>query len=463
METAEVAKTAGDNASVDYTSSVEVVDEIVRRITVVVPEGRFNRDYQATLKREAKQVQMDGFRRGKVPLEMVDRLFGPRIKFDIINSLFQSLLEPVFNEHKIVPQTAPEAESSDFEANGDLKFVIKVEVSPEVKLESYFGNSVEVERREVTDSDIDKDIEVLVEESREVVPVSGRDVLEVGDIAALEIATKVEDGELSAVESVTHKIGSGSLSSQLEGQLVGLEVDGERVVLFIADDTHPVAGLRGKEVSYRVKLRSISAPKEVILDDDWAKGVTSLPQRFQSMSELRAFIREKKVAENNETAKNDSFRRVCEVILERNPFRVPRGQIEDETRRILRGFGLQISDEDWYSPRSGQYREWFGAAAEKNVKFFYLINAIVQQEGVIVPDEEVDKELSELAESHGKAVKDLGSQKHIDHLRIQIKHRKVSEQVVDLLIAKNTITYVAPKDVAPKDDKEDIADEAQEG
>jgi trigger factor len=277
------------------------------------------------------------------------------------------------------------------------------------------------------------------------VPVLNRNVLEEGDVASLEISTRVEDGEFSMAETVTHSIGSGTLSEQLEDELIGLEVDGERDVCFVADDDHPVSSLRGKEVAYKVKLRSISANEEVELTDEVAKEIKSLPQSFESISELRAFIKDKKVKQSEEAGSNAAFTKVAEVILERNPFRVPKGQIDNEVRQMLAGIGLRIPDDKWYSSQGDQYRQWLRPSAEKSVKMFYLVDAIIRQEDIAISEEEIEKEFKELVESYGKQVEEIDDKEVVESLKSEIKHKLASGRVMDMLIAKNNITYVPPK------------------
>jgi trigger factor len=258
----------------DFESSVQDIDEVTKKITVVVGKDRVSKEYESSVKQVGRTARVDGFRPGKVPRQMVERLLGDRIKFDITNKLINEGLRAAFETHSLNTIGQPQIDLKEMQTQKELEFTATVELLPEPKISAYFDRSVEVEKKDVGDADVNQAIEQLAESRAQLTPIEGRTVVESGDVIACSVSIKVEDGEFSPAEPFVDQVGSGRLSKQVEQQLVGLDVKaGEKEFEIVADDEHPIEGMRGKKAVYKVVPHGIYSKQLPTVDDEFAKSV----------------------------------------------------------------------------------------------------------------------------------------------------------------------------------------------
>jgi len=426
----------------DFQSSVQDIDEVTKKITVVVGKERVSQEYESSVKQVGRTARVDGFRPGKVPRQMVERLLGDRIKFDITNKLINEGLKSAFETHSLNTIGQPQIDLKEMQTQKELEFTATVELLPEPKIAGYFDRTVEVEKKEVCDEDVTQALDQLVESRAQLEPIEGRTVLQDGDVAALSVAIKVEDGEFSPAEPFVDQIGLGRLSKQVEQQLVGMETKADKEIEIVADEEHPVEGIRGKKATYKVSLHGIYSKKLPSVDDEFVK---SLAMGVESVSALKDKVRAQLVEQAENNSKIDAQGALMELLVKEHEFKVPPSLVDDEIREMVvrMGFsGKNVSPEEIdVTP----FRQYFEEAALKRIRTAIIVDRIGLQEQIKTEEADTRAMLAKVAEQNNVSI-EVATKALLDKSRIggflsEVRRTKILE----LLMSKTKVAHVAPK------------------
>jgi trigger factor len=426
----------------DFQSSVESIDEVTRKIVVVVGKERVAKEYQSSVKQVGRTAQVAGFRRGKVPAQMIERLMGDRIKYDITNKLINEGLRSAFETHNLNTIGQPQVDLKEMQTHNVLEFTATVEVLPEPQVSSYFDRSIEVEKREIEEADVAKALEQLTESRAQLNPIEGRTILESGDVVALSVSIKVDDGDFSQPEPFVDQIGSGRLSKQVEAQLVGLEVKTEKEIEIVGDDEHPIESIRGKKAVYKLDIHGIYSKILPAIDDDFAK---SLDMKVETVAELNQALKTKLVNEAESSAKSDAQVALLELLVKENEFKIPQSLVNDEIRDMIARMGFANKGIDPENIDVAPFRQYFEEAATKRIKTAILVDRVGVQEGVKVEEADTKSMLAKIAEQNGVTV-EVATKTLLDKSRragflAEVRRTKI----LDMLMDKTSVKYVPMK------------------
>ncbi len=426
----------------DFESSVQEIDEVTKKITVVVGEKRVREEYESTVKQVGRTARLDGFRPGKVPRQMVEKLMGERIKFDITNKLINEGLKSAFEKHSLNAIGQPQIDLKEMQTQKELEFTATVELLPEPKISSYFDRSVEVERKEVGDDDVERSLEQLAESRAQLTPVEGRTVVADGDVVALSVAIKVEDGEFSNAEPFVDQVGSGRLSKQVEAQLVGLEKDSEKEIEIVADEDHPVEGMRGKKAVYKVVLHGIYSKQLPTIDDEFAK---SLEMDVETVAALKDKVKAQMVEQAETSSKNDAQGALLELLVKENEFKVPQSLVDDEIREMVARMGFAGKNTSVEDLDVTPFRQYFEEAALKRIRSAIIVDRIGVQEDVKVEEADTRAMLAKVAEQNQVSI-EVATKALLDKSRIAGFISEVRRtKILDMVMAKTKVQFVAAK------------------
>ncbi|MBD3860396.1 trigger factor [Bacillus sp. 28A-2] len=383
-------------------------------LTVEVDAETFNKALDDAFKKVVKQVSIPGFRKGKVPRGLFEQRFG-------VESLYQDALDillPVeypkaIDEAGIEPVDRPEIDVEKIEKGESLIFTAKVTVKPEVKLGDYKGLSVEKDDTTVTDEDVQEELKALQNRQAELV-VKEEGVIENGDTVVLDFEGFV-DGEAfegGKAENYSLEIGSGSFIPGFEEQLVGLEAGAEKDVEVTFPEEYHAEDLAGKPAVFKVKIHEIKAKELPALDDEFAKDVD---EEVETLAELT----EKTKKRLEEAKENEAEGKLREELVakasENAEVDVPQAMVDTELDRMMKEFEQRLQMQgmnlELYFQFSGQdedaLKEQMKEDAAKRVKSNLTLEAIAAAEDLQVSDEEVEEELSKMAEAYNMPVENI--------------------------------------------------------
>lgn len=422
----------------DFQTSVQDIDEITKQISVTVPKERVQKEYESSVVQMGRSAKVNGFRQGKVPRQMVEKLMGDRIRFDVTNRLINEALRGAFEEHKLEVVGQPEIDLKEIEPAKPLEFTAKVELYPQPAVSNYLNRKVTVVKRAVTDTEIDDSIKRLLESKAELKPIEDRKEARKGDVVALSVAVKLEEGEFSRGEPFVDELGSGRLSAEVEEQFAGMNVNDTKEVTVVSPEDHPNPEMRGKTVTYRGTLHGIFTKTLPTLDDAFVK---TLGFGVETVSELREKVREQLVKQAEEEMKSESQSALLDLLVKDNNFKVPAAMVDDEIRGIVARYGLGGKGANPESLDVSAFREQFSEFALNRIRCAIIIDRIGSVEDIKVEEADRDQMIQRIAEQNGSTVeatrKNVLDKSRIMSFLLEVRRTKI----LDFLMSKTTIDY----------------------
>ncbi|MGO0171974.1 trigger factor [Bacillus licheniformis] len=408
-------------------------------LTVEVDADTFNKALDDAFKKVVKQVSIPGFRKGKVPRGLFEQRFGVEALYqDALDILLPVEYPKAVEEAGIEPVDRPEIDVEKIEKGENLIFTAKVTVKPEVKLGEYKGLGIEKDDTAVTDEDVQNELKSLQERQAELV-VKEEGKVEEGDTVVLDFEGFV-DGEAfegGKAENYSLEVGSGSFIPGFEDQLVGLEAGAEKDVEVTFPEEYHAEELAGKPAVFKVKIHEIKAKELPELDDEFAKDVD---EEVGTLAELT----EKTKKRLEEAKENEADAKLREELVlkaaENAEADIPQAMIDTELDRMMKEFEQRLQMQgmnlELYFQFSGQdenaLKEQMKEDAEKRVKSNLTLEAIAKAENLQVTDEEVEEELSKMAEAYNMPVENIkqaiGS---TDGMKEDLKVRKAIDFLVE--------------------------------
>ncbi|MCG3086026.1 trigger factor [Anoxybacillus sp. LAT_35] len=408
-------------------------------LTVEVDAEKVNEGLDEAFKKVVKKVQIPGFRKGKIPRSLFEKRFGVESLYaDALDILLPEAYAKAVEETGIEPVDRPEIDVEQMEKGKSLIFTAKVTVKPEVTLGQYKGLEVEKLDDTVTDEDVEQELKRLQERHAELV-VKEEGTVENGDTVVIDFEGFV-DGEAfegGKAENYSLVIGSGTFIPGFEEQLIGMAAGEEKDIEVTFPEEYHAEQLAGKPAVFKIKLHEIKTKQLPALDDEFAKDVD---EEVETLDALKEKIKERLTNEKKEEAEAALRDAVVQKATENAQMDIPEVMVKNETDRMIREFEQRLQMQglnlDLYYQFSGQdeaaLREQMKEEAEKRVRVTLTLEAIVKAENIDVTEEEVEKELQEMASIYNLSVDKLkellGT---LDGLKEDLKMRKAIDFLVE--------------------------------
>ncbi|MGE6751846.1 trigger factor [Rossellomorea sp. NPDC071047] len=408
-------------------------------LTIEVEAAKVNEGLDAAFKKVVKQVNVPGFRKGKMPRGMFEKRFGVESLYqDALDFILPEAYAKAIEETGIDPIDRPEIDVEQMEKGKDLIFTAKVQVKPEVKLGEYKGLEVEKMETEVTAEDVEAELTSLQEKQAELA-VKEEGKAEEGDTVTMDFEGFV-DGEAfegGQAENYSLELGSGQFIPGFEEQLIGVASGEEKEVEVNFPEEYHAAELAGKPATFKVKVHEIKAKELPALDDEFAKDAD---EEVETLAELKEKI-EKRLQESK---KNEAETAVRETLVNKASdnaeVEIPEVMVKAEVDRMMQEFEQRLQMQgmnlDLYFQFSGQSEEDLRGQmtedAGKRVRTNLTLEAIAAAENLEVTDEEAEEEVNKMAEQYNMSADNikqaLGG---LDTLKADLKVRKAVEFLVE--------------------------------
>ncbi|KAA0549208.1 trigger factor [Bacillus sp. BGMRC 2118] len=408
-------------------------------LTVEVDTETVNNGLDKAFKKVVKQVNVPGFRKGKIPRGMFEKRFGVESLYqDALDFILPDAYENAVTEANIDPVDRPEIDIVQLEKGQNLIFTAKVTVKPEVTLGEY--KNLEVERLDatVTEEDVNNELTQLQERQAELV-VKEEGTVENGDTAIIDFEGFV-DGvafEGGKGENYSLAIGSNTFIPGFEEQLIGLAAGEEKDVEVSFPEEYHAEELAGKPATFKVKLHEIKTKELPALDDEFAKDVDD---EVETLDALKAKTRTRLEESRKLEAENALKDSLVDLATENATIDIPQAMVKSEQDRMIREFEQRLSQQgmnlDLYYQFSGTdesaLREQMAEDAEKRVRMNLTLEAIAKAEDLQVSDAELDEELTKMSEMYQTTVENIKNMLgNVDLLKEDIKIRKAIDFLVD--------------------------------
>lgn len=407
-------------------------------LTVEVDAETVDKSLDKAFKKVVKQINVPGFRKGKIPRPLFEKRFGVESLYqDALDMIVPGEYEKAIEETGIEPVDTPNIDVEQMEKGKPLIFKATVTVKPEVKLGEYKGLEVEKPDTEVTDEDVEEELKKLQERLAELV-IKEDGEAEMGDTVVIDFEGFV-DGEAfegGSAENYSLELGSGNFIPGFEEQLAGVKTGDEKEIEVTFPEEYHASELAGKKATFKVKVHEIKAKHLPELDDEFAQDADDEVETLDALKEkIQKDLKESK----EHAAKHAVEDAVVEKAAENAEMDIPEAMINTELNRMLQEFEQNLSAQglnlELYYQFSGQneeaLRNQMKEDAEKRVRFNLTLEAIANAENLEVSDEEVDEELKRMSEMYGMPVDDirrvLGS---TDGIKADLKARKAIDFLV---------------------------------
>jgi len=409
------------------------------KLTVEVDAETFNKALDQAFKKVQKQLNVPGFRKGRVPRQIFEQRFG-------VESLYQDALDIVLpdaysnaiDETGIEPVAQPEIDIEQIGKGQSLIFTADVTVKPEVKLGQYKGLEVPKVNTEVTDEDVEAELKELQKRHAELV-VKEDEPAEQGDTVVIDFEGFVDGEAFEGGKAENHslELGSDSFIPGFEEQLVGVKAGDEKEVQVTFPEEYHAEELAGKQAVFKVKVHEVKQLVLPELDDDFAVDVDD---EVETLDALKEKIKNRLKDEKEHAAKHEVENAVLEKAAENAEIDIPEVMIDNEVDRMVKEFDQRLQQQglnlELYTQFSGQdidnLKETMREDAEKRVRVNLMLEAIVKAESIDVTEEEVEKELQNMAEMYNMPVEQiqqiLGSTAGIKE---ELKFNKAVQLLVD--------------------------------
>lgn len=392
---------------------VEKLEHNMAKLTIEVDAEEVEKAIQAAYLKERKKISLPGFRKGKVPRQMIEKMYGAEVFYDeAANSMISEAYPKAYDEcgEEIVSQ--PQIDIVQIEKGKPFIFTAEVALKPEVTLGEYKGLKVDKYSTRVTQKEIDEEIEKERERNARTIEVTDRAVQD-KDIVTLDFEGFVDgvafDGGKGTDYPLT--IGSGSFIPGFEEQLIGAEIEKETEVNVTFPEDYQSKELAGKAATFKCIVHAIKAKELPELDDEFASEVSECETLDAYKAEVKKNIKERKEREGKQKKEDQAV----EQAIENAQMDIPQPMIDLQVRQMTDDFARRVQQQglslEQYFQFTGmnaeKMMEEMKPQAEKRIKTRLVLETVVKAENIEVSDERLEEELKTMAESYQMEVEKL--------------------------------------------------------
>jgi trigger factor len=435
--------------------TIEDMSPVEKRVDFEIPWPEVSAKLDKAYDKLRREVRLKGFRPGKVPRQVVEKLYKARVEDDVAREVVEFSITQAIRENQIAPITPPTVDKLELKSGEPLKFSARVEVRSQVTPKDYTGVRVSRRPAKVTEDQIEKALVAYQQRFTEFKPVEDRKVTGADDVLSVEVhghigEIKVKTRTISIDLSDENAAGLPGLAERLRG--VPVDAQGLEIKYHVPADS-PVKGMAGKDVSLRISVKEVRGRKVPALDDELAKDTGEA----DTLEALRAKVRERLIETENQHIKREMSEALVKDIVKANPFLVAPSLVdryaEDlvyRTKAQLAMMGLDVEGAGF--DEAAMLKEVRGDA-EENARANILVHAIGEREGIEASEGDVQKRIAEIAATSGESTKKLRAELEHNGRIAGVKSQIVYEKTVDMLLGQAKIADEDPESLIITPDK----------
>ena len=421
------------NCKVEKTDNANEV-----KLELTVEASKFDEAIKKVYFKSAKYFNIPGFRKGKAPMNIVEKYYGKEIFYeDAFNEVAGDALDEAVKENDLYVVSRPDIDVTQIEKGKDLIFTAVMQTKPEAELGKYKGVEIKKIEYKVTDEDIEHELGHMQEHNARMITVEDRPV-ESGDIVTIDFEGFVDGKAFDGGKAEGHEleIGSNTFIPGFEDQIIGMKIDEEKDINVKFPEEYFSKELAGKDATFKVKLHEIKKKELPKLDDEFAKDVSE----FDTLKELKEDIKKKQQKQNDDKAKYETEDAVIKAVCENVKVDIPSGMIETEVDNMIKDIEQRLS---YQGLKLEQYLQMMGKTTEEmrkeyepqaidSIKSRLALEAVIKAEKIEATEEEVDEKMKEMAKNYGKE-NDEEFMKN-ENVRNYIKDGLTSQKAIEFLV-----------------------------
>ncbi|MCG8590274.1 MAG: trigger factor [Proteobacteria bacterium] len=421
--------------------SVTTTEEspVLRKLEAEVDVRRVRKAFDKAYRELGRSVRVKGFRPGKAPRAVLEKLYGASMVEEIERTLVSESLPEAVEQSGIEPVAEPSIDAAAPSSDEAFRYTAEIQVKPAIELPELGGLPAMRPVVLVDDTAVDDELEGLRQRRAPMVDDEEGATAAEGHHVSLDYAGRI-DGELfegGSAENAIVEIGSGRFIPGFEEQLVGATAGEERQLTVAFPDDYPAEDLAGKEAVFDVKVHALQRRQVPDLDDAFAKELGL--EGVETLEELREKIRTDLTERQENAAKEALHRSVMDSLIERAEFEVPPGLIDRRLQQRLemahQQLGQMLPHEELHQ-RLAQWQEEWRPDAERDVREALLLEAVAREKEFDASDEEVDAKIEDLAREQGMAVPRLRKAYEERGMIDSLRQRLAEEKALEFLAAE---------------------------
>lgn len=392
-----------------------------RQLEIEMPQSEVQGPFNSKISKYSKEIEIKGFRKGKVPRNMIIARFGAAIRQEAVEEAIDKAIRTELENAKIEPIAQGSIESFEDNEKDDIKFTVVVEVDPEIEIKDYDNLNVSAEEVSVGDEEINTEIEAAQKQFAEEAVVEGAS--EDGHVLEGQYLKLIIAGDEKPVpENPAFRIEVGaSRTPGFDEHLIGLQAGDEKEIAFTFPEDYGNEELNGKDAVYTIKVEAVKSLNLPELDDEFAKKLGS-----ESFDEFKTSLVKNIETYKFNQSKSKAHDAVIEMLIERNPFEVPEARIKYFAQATLnKPEGEEATEEEVENLREQAITE---------IKKHRILEAISKEEKIKVKQAEVDARIKEIGAMYGMGFDDLKAQLRSSGRIVGIREELKKEKTLDFLI-----------------------------
>jgi trigger factor len=431
---------------VAITKEIKRLEKSNISLSVTVPKEDVRSHYNEMIGEYTKNMQLPGFRKGKVPQEVLERKFGDALKDDALGRIMESSLQEIFKEENLsrnerpLPYSTPELQGKPvFDLENDLQFSVIYDVLPEVKIGQWKGLKVDYPYAEVEKKDIDKELEEIRERNAIVMDRDDSASAKKGDVVTIDYQIYEENGEAKPDmqrKDFVFTIGSGTNVYKFDDDITGMKKGETKEFTKKFEKDHVEPALAGNSRKIQVTLTSLKEKRFPDLDDDLAQDVD---EKFKTLDDLKNNIKEKLTKNLEFRLREKKLNALLKKIMENTPVTLPesmiKAEVEGRWRRIARYYNANPETIAQMMGGDGKDKEW-REAAEKSLHSRLIIETLMEEQKIEVSDDDVENEFASIAAANGAEIDEVKkhyNEEAVFYLKEDIREKKIT----DMMFAEN--------------------------
>lgn len=424
---------------------VEKLEKNMAKLTIEVSAAEFEKALEDAFLKNKNKISVPGFRKGKVPRQMVEKMYGPEIFYeDAANALIPDAYSKALDECEEDIVSSPEIDVTQIEKGKSFIFTATVALKPEVKLGKYKGVKVEAAEVTVTDEEVDAKIEKERENNARTIEVTDRPVKD-GDMTVLDFEGFVDSVAFDGGKGENYPltIGSGAFIPGFEEQLVGAEIGKEVEVNVTFPEDYQAEELKGKAAVFKCTIKEIKEKELPALDDEFASEVSE----FDTLEEYKKDVKETLTIEKEKAARDAKEAAVIDAIIADSDMDIPEAMVTTQQKQMIDEFAQRMQMQGLSME---QYFQFTGATldkmmeqvkpqAETRIKSRLVLEAVAAKEGIEATEEDYEEEIKTMAEVYQMEpdkIKEMLPEKSVKGIKEDIAVKKAAEFVVNNAKAK---------------------------
>ena len=417
-----------------------------RRLNVEVPAEKAQADLDQALKLAQKQARLKGFRPGKVPKQMIKRMFGDQVEQEVAKNLIQETLPEAMEKVESKPVSPPVLEESHFKEGDPFRYTVSFDVKPEFEITGYKGLPLSRETVNVTEEMVDKKIEDLRQAHAATRSLEEDRPLEAGDLALIDYQAYIGDKPLEGATNPNYQleVGSGSFNPDFEARLEGMNKGQSKEITVTFPEDHYNPKIAGHEVRFEVKLNDI---KEKIYPELTSEFVKDLGRDIETLEELRELIRKELTAAENQRVESQLRDQLTGKLRDLVDFEVPEGLLGQEieamvsnTQFNLKRSGLSL---EAMGMSEAKLREDYRPEALTRVKNALILERIAEENGLEVSDEDLEDRIGQIARETGQPPESIRQIYSNNNIMDSLREACLTEKTLNYLLESANIVDVS--------------------